>query len=161
MKQPVPKRKLIIGYESEDAAPLKKMIKASTKPTVVSTSTPKTIAVPKSIEKIAKSRQHSNDESLSPEDILMSLPDDILSPSVTTEDPVTKIRWSQNIEIREVDCRHRSLPQIAPEEQVLVELTRGNPVTEIVDLIFVDVEFFIQIRESVFTELISFLNYLC
>ncbi|KZV46544.1 hypothetical protein F511_41095 [Dorcoceras hygrometricum] len=81
------------------------------------------------IEKTTKSSKVFDDESLSLEEILMSLPDEVLPPSMRTELPVTKIRWSQDVKIREVDWRHRSLPQIAPEEkwkQVLVEYTKGT-----------------------------------
>ncbi|KZV27645.1 separase [Dorcoceras hygrometricum] len=62
----------------------------------VSTSAPKTIAAQKSKEKTSKSGQHSDDESMSLEEILMSLPDDVLIPSMMAED---QIRWSQNVEI--------------------------------------------------------------
>ncbi|KZV37073.1 hypothetical protein F511_25641 [Dorcoceras hygrometricum] len=124
----------------EDAAPLRKIIKASAKSILVYTSAPKTIDVQKPKEKTAKSGQHSNDESMSIVQILLSLPEYRLLSYVMAEEPVPKIRWSQTVEIRGVDERHRSLLQIAPEvkgKQILTEygLIR-NPATEIVDLMF-------------------------
>ncbi|KZV24666.1 hypothetical protein F511_35755 [Dorcoceras hygrometricum] len=63
------KRKLIIeeDSQSEDVAALRKLSKASSKPTPVPTSTPTTIATP--IEKTAKLGKASDDDSLSLEDI--------------------------------------------------------------------------------------------
>ncbi|KZV39383.1 hypothetical protein F511_30603 [Dorcoceras hygrometricum] len=77
-----PKRKLIVEDDTdlEDVVPLKKMIKASTKPPMVPTSTPKTLAVQERIKTTVESAKHSDDESLSLEDILLSLPDDALPP---------------------------------------------------------------------------------
>ncbi|KZV38218.1 hypothetical protein F511_18717 [Dorcoceras hygrometricum] len=110
----------------------------------VYTSALKTIASQRPNEKTTKSGQPSDGESMSLEEILMSLPEDVMLPYDSVE---------PDVEIRGVDEHHRSLPQIAPEEKgkkILIEYgPTGNPATEIVDLIFGDIEFFIQIRESV------------
>ncbi|KZV50248.1 hypothetical protein F511_39665 [Dorcoceras hygrometricum] len=115
-KSDAPKSKLIVDdSDSEDVVSLKKMIKAPAKPTLVSKSVLKTSAARKPIEKTTESAQPSYDESRSLEDILMSFPDYSLPPSVTSTKPLTKIGWSQNVEIIEVMSSFRSLPKISPE----------------------------------------------
>ncbi|KZV17965.1 hypothetical protein F511_31588 [Dorcoceras hygrometricum] len=60
--------------------------------------------------------------------------------------------------LSEVNWLTRSLPKVAPEDkekQILVEVTKGNPAKETDALTFVDIESFIQIRDSDFVEMIK------
>ncbi|KZV30943.1 Pentatricopeptide repeat-containing protein isoform 1 [Dorcoceras hygrometricum] len=72
-------------------------------------------------------------------------------PSATTRKPITEIRWSQGIHIREVNWCTRSILKIAPVDmgkEILVEIPKGNLIKETINLIFVDLEFFIKIRDQ-------------
>ncbi|KZV49728.1 5-methyltetrahydropteroyltriglutamate--homocysteine methyltransferase [Dorcoceras hygrometricum] len=86
------KRKMIVekDSDSEDAAPLRKKGICQIYPGVY-------IIAEDYCRKEAKRRQQSL----------------ATTPSLTVEEPVSKILWSQNVDIRGVDEHQRSLPQIA------------------------------------------------
>ncbi|KZV22679.1 hypothetical protein F511_42489 [Dorcoceras hygrometricum] len=101
----------------------------------------------------AKLAEVPDDESLSLEALLRALRAKSFPPSVTPKEPITNIRCSQGIQIGGVNWITRSLPKIAPEDKgkrFLVEIPKGNPVKETINLIFAVLEFFVKIRDSVF-----------
>ncbi|KZV58047.1 hypothetical protein F511_38552 [Dorcoceras hygrometricum] len=76
----------------------------------------------------------SDEESMSIDDILKQIPEDMLLPSVLAEEP-TKIRFGHGIQIKEVNWYKASLPHILANDkgkEPLVEeiKVKGNPAKE-------------------------------
>ncbi|KZV53037.1 hypothetical protein F511_16299 [Dorcoceras hygrometricum] len=109
-------------------------------------------------EKEASATSMSDKDSMSIDDILMQIPEDMMLPSVTVEEP-TKIRFEHGIEIKEVDWHKATLPKIDPMDMgkaPLVEEIKGNPAKEMFTLICADFDFLVQIWEAVVEEISSF-----
>ncbi|KZV18072.1 hypothetical protein F511_24380 [Dorcoceras hygrometricum] len=93
---------------------------------------------------------------------LSKIPEDMMLPSVLAEEPM-KIRFGHGIQIRERDWYKSSLPHIDAAEKVKASLVekeeiRGHPAKEMFTLICADIEFFVQIREAVIEEIVSFFH---
>ncbi|KZV16259.1 hypothetical protein F511_16065 [Dorcoceras hygrometricum] len=94
-----------------------------------------------------------------------TIPGDMMLPSVLAAEP-TKIKFGLGISIPGVavgDLYKESLPKIALTDKgkaPLVEagVIKGHPAREMVDLIFGDIEFLIQLREHVIVEVSAFFN---
>ncbi|KZV39266.1 hypothetical protein F511_14567 [Dorcoceras hygrometricum] len=75
---------------------------------------------------------------------------------------ITKIRFGQGIEFREVDAYKASLPQIDASDKgkgILVEDdVQGHPTREIFSLICADIEFLIALRENVIEDVYIFVS---
>ncbi|KZV34461.1 hypothetical protein F511_21236 [Dorcoceras hygrometricum] len=105
----------------------------------------------------------SDEELLSIDDILKRIPGDMMLPSVLAAEP-TKIKFGLGISIPGVavgDLYKASLPKIADKGKaplVEVGIVKGHPAREMVDLIFGDIEFLIQLREHVIDEVSAFFN---
>ncbi|KZV23900.1 receptor-like protein kinase [Dorcoceras hygrometricum] len=105
------------------------------------------------------------EESTSIEDLLQQIPGDALLPFVLAAEPTT-IKFSNDISIPGVsdgDLYKASLPKIALADKgkaPLVEegIVKGHPAREMVQLIFGDIEFLIQLREQVIDEVSAFFN---
>ncbi|KZV31424.1 hypothetical protein F511_07989 [Dorcoceras hygrometricum] len=116
-------------------------------------------AVPTTDEKI------SDDESMTLEEILSTIPGNLSLPSSTWE--VTKIQFGKSITIRGVnegDWYKTSLPKIPAAAKGKAPLQerdpiKGNPAKEIFLLICADIEILVQIREHVIDEVEQFFNY--
>ncbi|KZV42524.1 hypothetical protein F511_30257 [Dorcoceras hygrometricum] len=83
----------------------------------------------------------SDEESMSIDDLLKQIPEDMMLPSVTAEDP-TKIKFGRGIAFRKVDWHKATIPTIDPankEKEPLVEEIKGNPAKEMFTLICDDV----------------------
>ncbi|KZV29319.1 Catalase [Dorcoceras hygrometricum] len=102
------------------------------------------------------------DEAMSLEDILLSIPVDVLLPSAGVD--ITKIILGKDIKIPGVDERTwylASLPQIPVDDkgkEPLMEKdpVKGNPVKEKFLLILADIECLVQLREKVIDEVAKF-----
>ncbi|KZV37673.1 TMV resistance protein N-like [Dorcoceras hygrometricum] len=107
----------------------------------------------------------SDDESLSIEEHLANIPDDMILPSVTTA-KMTKIKFACGIEIKGVterDWYKANLPQIAADDKgkkLLQEpdTIKGHPAREQFQLLCGDIEFLVQIKEKVIEEMSSFFH---
>ncbi|KZV44705.1 hypothetical protein F511_37408 [Dorcoceras hygrometricum] len=99
----------------------------------------------------------SDEESMSIDDILMQIPEEMILPSVTAEEP-TNILFGHGISFKEVNWYKASLPQIDADDkgkEPLVEEIKGNPAKEMFTLICADVDFLVQIREAIVEEISS------
>ncbi|KZV31859.1 hypothetical protein F511_33072 [Dorcoceras hygrometricum] len=102
------------------------------------------------------------DEDMSLEDILMTIPVDVPLPSAGME--ITKITLGKDITISGVDERTwylANLPKIKPEEKGKKPLlekdpVQGNPVKEQILLILADIECLVQLRENTIDEVAKF-----
>ncbi|KZV37879.1 pentatricopeptide repeat-containing protein [Dorcoceras hygrometricum] len=109
-------------------------------------------------------RKISDDESMTLEEHLSTIPDGSSLPSTTGE--VTKILFGKSITIRGVDegdWYKASLPKIPAADKGKAPLQerdpiKGNPAKEIFSLIIADIEFLVQLREKVIDEVDAFLN---
>ncbi|KZV26676.1 splicing factor 3B subunit 1-like [Dorcoceras hygrometricum] len=105
---------------------------------------------------LTKKASTSDEESMSLEDLLKQIPDDMMMPSIIAAEP-TKIKFGQGIEIREVDLYKASLPRIAADdkgkEHLVVDTIQGHPAREIFSLICADIDFLVQLREQVIEEM--------
>ncbi|KZV40488.1 hypothetical protein F511_23825 [Dorcoceras hygrometricum] len=167
-----PKRKLILQAESDEEASDKEIAEVETE-----TDTEKTYVedkveketTEKSVEKEADEEaidsedteplskvlkltetSMSDKESMSIDDLLKQIPEDMMLPSITTEEP-TKIGFGHGREIKEVDWYKATLPKIDPMDKgkaPLVEEIKGNPAKEIFALIYGDIEFLVHFRMS-------------
>ncbi|KZV28047.1 hypothetical protein F511_06916 [Dorcoceras hygrometricum] len=98
-------------------------------------------------------------------DLLQQIPGDALLPSVLAAEP-TRINFTNVISIpgvAEGDLYKARLPKIALVDKgkaPLIEagVVKGHPAQEMVQLIFGDIEFLIQLREQVKDEVSAFLN---
>ncbi|KZV42684.1 adenylosuccinate lyase-like [Dorcoceras hygrometricum] len=71
----------------------------------------------------------SDEESMSIDDLLQQIPEEMMLPSVTAEEP-TKIKFGRGIAFKEVNWYKASLPTIDPTDKgkdPLVEEIKGNP----------------------------------
>ncbi|KZV41314.1 hypothetical protein F511_21838 [Dorcoceras hygrometricum] len=95
----------------------------------------------------------SDEESMSLDDILKRIPEEMMLPSFTAAEP-TKITFESRIEIRERDWYKESLPQITVSNKgkaplVAKDEIKGHLAREMFTLICADIEFLVQIREKV------------
>ncbi|KZV42876.1 pescadillo [Dorcoceras hygrometricum] len=108
----------------------------------------------------------SDEELLSIDDLLKRIPGDMMLPSVLVDEP-TGIKFRHGISIPGVadgDLYKASLPKIALTDKgkaplVEASIIKGHPAREMVELIFGDIEFLIQLREQVIDEVSAFFNY--
>ncbi|KZV55699.1 splicing factor 3B subunit 1-like [Dorcoceras hygrometricum] len=122
----------------------------------------------KEIEAVATSVEGKmlDDESLSIDDPLAIISADALLPSVTAAE-ITRIQFEHSIEIREVeegDWYKARLPIIPAETKGKaplqeIDTIKGHPAREIFTLIFIDIDFLVQIRAKVIDEVAKFFNY--
>ncbi|KZV54175.1 hypothetical protein F511_36109 [Dorcoceras hygrometricum] len=106
-----------------------------------------------------------DEESMSIDDLLSQIPDNMMLPSVTAAEP-TRIKFGLGIEIKGVkegDWYKASHPQIAISDKGKAPLVesdemKGHPAQEMFTLICVDIEFLVQIREQVIEEIVSFFS---
>ncbi|KZV14750.1 hypothetical protein F511_41110 [Dorcoceras hygrometricum] len=143
-----PKRKLILldDSDSEDVKPVAKVLRV---PAPVVRADPMLTLVTTMLAKVP------DDESLSLEDLIRTCRAKVFPPSVMSREPLTEVRWSQGIHLREVDWHTRSLPKIAPVDKgkkVLVEKAKGNPIKEMISSVFADLEFYVKVRDSVYVK---------
>ncbi|KZV46538.1 dystroglycan-like [Dorcoceras hygrometricum] len=104
------------------------------------------------------------DEARSLEDIIMSIPADVLLPSVGVE--ITEIIFGKEIKIPGVDekaCYLATLPQIPVDEkgkEILVEKdhVKGNPAKENFSLICADIDMIVNLRAQVIDDVDQFFN---
>ncbi|KZV46831.1 hypothetical protein F511_33137 [Dorcoceras hygrometricum] len=96
------------------------------------------------------------DESLSIEEHLAQIPDNLFLPSVLAAD-ITQIRYGQGIEIREVDIYKASLPQIADTDKGKKPLVEYS-VQGLFSLICADLDFLVQLREQVIKDVAKFFS---
>ncbi|KZV18016.1 ankyrin repeat-containing protein-like [Dorcoceras hygrometricum] len=107
----------------------------------------------------------SYEELLSIDDLLKRIPGDMMLPSVLAAEP-TKMKFGLGISIPGVadgDLYKESLPKIALTDKgkaplVEASIIKGHSTREMVDLIFGDIEFLIQLREHVIDEVSAFFN---
>ncbi|KZV28123.1 hypothetical protein F511_29601 [Dorcoceras hygrometricum] len=102
----------------------------------------------------------SDEESMSIDDLLAQIPEDMMLPSVTATEP-TKITFGSGIDIRERDWYKESLHQIPIADKGKAPLVekdeiKGHPPQEMFSLICADIEFLI--REKVIEEISSFIS---
>ncbi|KZV50732.1 hypothetical protein F511_09259 [Dorcoceras hygrometricum] len=106
----------------------------------------------------AVSSMFTNEELMSIDALLLQISDDMLLPSITATE-ITKIRlgefFSTN-EVQERDVHLTSLPRISTHDTWKAileedEPIRGNPASELVELICGDIEFLIRIRDQRWT----------
>ncbi|KZV31206.1 ABC transporter C family member 8 [Dorcoceras hygrometricum] len=94
----------------------------------------------------------SDEESMSIDEILQQIPEDMMLPSVSAEEP-TKIQFGRGIQIREGNWYKVSLPKIAIDakgkEPLVEEVVKGHLAREMFLLISADIEFLVQLREAV------------
>ncbi|KZV46684.1 hypothetical protein F511_06796 [Dorcoceras hygrometricum] len=79
-----------------------------------------------------------------------------------SREPLTKVGWSQGIHTKEVDWLTRSISKIAPSDKgkkLLVEKVKGNPIKEMVSLIFADLEFTYRTLKSISRTRLGYNNY--
>ncbi|KZV20075.1 Pentatricopeptide repeat-containing protein [Dorcoceras hygrometricum] len=125
-EEPVKEKKDNEDTDSEDTEPLSKVLKLTDTPM-------------------------SDEESMSIVELLKQIPEDMMLPSVTVEEP-TRIEFVHGIEIKEVDWYKATFPKIDPMDKgkaPLVEEIKGNPTKEIFALISGDIEFLVQMREAI------------
>ncbi|KZV54895.1 hypothetical protein F511_31318 [Dorcoceras hygrometricum] len=109
-------------------------------------------------------RTISDDESMTLEEHLLTIPDGSSLPSTTGE--VTKIQFGKSISIRgfdEGDWYKANLPKIPADDKGKAPLQerdpiKGNPAKEIFSLIIADIELLLQLREIVIDEVHAFLD---
>ncbi|KZV27303.1 adoMet-dependent rRNA methyltransferase spb1 [Dorcoceras hygrometricum] len=97
----------------------------------------------------------SGEELLSIDDLLKRIPGDMMLPSVLADEP-TRIKFGHGISIPGVadgDLYKASLPKITLTNKgkaplVEVSVVKGHPAREMVELIFGDIEFLIQVVED-------------
>ncbi|KZV35285.1 hypothetical protein F511_21301 [Dorcoceras hygrometricum] len=103
----------------------------------------------------------TDEESMSIEEHLAQIPDNMFLPSVKAAD-VTQIWYGQGIGIREVDLYKASLPQIDDsdkgKESLVEDSIQGHPAREIFSLICADIDFLVQLREQVIEDVVKFVN---
>ncbi|KZV24639.1 protein IQ-DOMAIN 14 [Dorcoceras hygrometricum] len=104
----------------------------------------------------------SDEESMSIDDLLAQIPEDMMLPSVTAAEP-TKIKFGHGIQIRERDWYKAILPQIYVADKgkaplVEKEEIKEYPAREMFTLICEDIDFLIQLREAVIEEISSFFH---
>ncbi|KZV36040.1 zinc finger protein CONSTANS-LIKE 5-like [Dorcoceras hygrometricum] len=107
----------------------------------------------------------SDEESMSIDDLLVQIPENMMLPSVTVAEP-TRIKFGLGIEIPGVndgDWYKASLPQIAIADKGKVPLVKkdeikGHQAREMFSLICADIEFLVQLREKVIDEISSFFS---
>ncbi|KZV22266.1 hypothetical protein F511_22176 [Dorcoceras hygrometricum] len=103
----------------------------------------------------------SDEESLPIDEILKQIPEDMMLPSISAEEP-TLIKFGRGITFKEVDWYKATLPSIDPAakgKEPLVEEIKGNPAKEIFALISANIDFLVQIRNVVIEENVSFFQY--
>ncbi|KZV17258.1 pentatricopeptide repeat-containing protein chloroplastic [Dorcoceras hygrometricum] len=113
----------------------------------------------------AVGNKHTEEEHMSIDDLLLQISDDMMLPSVTTAE-ITKIRLGESININEVherDWHYASLPRISTHDKGKEPLeenepVRGNPAKETVELICGDVDFLVQLRDKVMTDVVDFFH---
>ncbi|KZV56649.1 hypothetical protein F511_02148 [Dorcoceras hygrometricum] len=106
----------------------------------------------------------SDDESMTLEEILLTIPADCPLPSALGE--ITKINLGESISIpgvNEGDWYKASLPKISVDAKgkaplVIVDPVKGNPAKEQFSLICVDIEVLVQLREKFIDEVEQFFN---
>ncbi|KZV26997.1 hypothetical protein F511_38458 [Dorcoceras hygrometricum] len=102
-----------------------------------------------------------DEESLSFDEILKQIPEDMMLPSISAEEP-TPIKFGRIIAFKEVDWYKGTIPKIDPAakgKEPLVEEIKGNPVKEIISLISTDEDFLVQIIDTVLEEISTFFQY--
>ncbi|KZV22378.1 splicing factor 3B subunit 1-like [Dorcoceras hygrometricum] len=110
-------------------------------------------------------KSKSDEESMSIEDILKQILEEMLLPSVTAAE-ITRIKFGLGIEIpgvNEGDSYKASLPQIATSDKgkaplVAKDEIKGHPAREMFSLIFADIDFLVQLREKVIADVVSFFH---
>ncbi|KZV19381.1 hypothetical protein F511_04242 [Dorcoceras hygrometricum] len=108
---------------------------------------------------------HSTEEHMSTDDLLMQISEDMMLPSVTAAE-LTKVRLAESLNIHEVqerDLYYASLPRISIDDKGKEKLeedepVRGNPAWETVELICVEVDFLVQLRNKVMQDVIEFFH---
>ncbi|KZV16084.1 hypothetical protein F511_29009 [Dorcoceras hygrometricum] len=96
------------------------------------------------------------EETMSIDDLLLQISDDLMLPSITAVE-LTKIRLDESLnfgDVQERDLYSTSLPRISSHDKgkgILVEdePVRGYPAREMVELICRDVDFLVQLRDQV------------
>ncbi|KZV19657.1 hypothetical protein F511_33020 [Dorcoceras hygrometricum] len=135
--------------------------------TIVEAESSKAPVVEKDMEKAVGSK-HTEEEHMSIDDLLLQISDDMMLPSVTAAE-ITKIRLGESININEVherDWYYASLPRLpristhdkGKEPLEENEPVRGNPAKETVELICGDVDFLVQLRDKVMTDVVDFFH---
>ncbi|KZV30147.1 hypothetical protein F511_43709 [Dorcoceras hygrometricum] len=130
--------------DSEDTDPLSKVLEMTTKSST------------------------SDEESLSIDDLLAQIPEDMMLPYTTFAEP-TRIKFGLGIEIKEIkeikegDWYKASLPQIDIADKGKAPLVepdeiKGHPAQELFSLICANIDFLVQIRERVIEEIVSFFH---
>ncbi|KZV36008.1 F-box/LRR-repeat protein-like [Dorcoceras hygrometricum] len=103
----------------------------------------------------------TDEESMSIEDHMAQIPDNMFLPSVKAAD-ITQIKYGQGIEIREVDFYKASLPQIDDsdkgKESLVEDSIQRHPAREFFSLICADIDFLVQLREQVIEDVVKFVN---
>ncbi|KZV26251.1 hypothetical protein F511_19827 [Dorcoceras hygrometricum] len=119
----------------------------------------------------------SDEELMSIDDLLKRIPGDMMLPSVLAVEPI-KIKFGLGISIPGVangDLYKASIPKIALTDKgkapslpkialtdkgkapiVTTNVVKGHPAREMVDLIFGDIDFIVQLRENVIDEVSAF-----
>ncbi|KZV50808.1 hypothetical protein F511_07206 [Dorcoceras hygrometricum] len=113
----------------------------------------------------AVGRNQTDEELMSIDDLLMKISDNMMLPSLTAAE-VTKIRLGSSIELNEVQDRdwyYASLPWISTHDKGKepleeVDIVKGNPAREMVELICGDVEFLVQLRDQVMIDVVEFFH---
>ncbi|KZV14041.1 hypothetical protein F511_44551 [Dorcoceras hygrometricum] len=116
------------------------------------------------IEKSTGSNQ-VDEELMTLDDLLMQISDDMMLPSVTAAE-ITKIKFDLPVEIKEVhdqDWYYASLPKISATEKGKAPLeeadtVKGNPAREMVELIYADMDFLVQMRDQVMQDVVEFFH---
>ncbi|KZV35448.1 splicing factor 3B subunit 1-like [Dorcoceras hygrometricum] len=111
-------------------------------------------------------KSKSDEESMSIEDILKQIPEEMMLPSVTVAE-ITRIKFGLGIEIpgvNEGDWYKASLPRIATSDKgkapfVAKDEIKGHPARDMFNLICADIDFLIQLRENVIADVVSFFHY--
>ncbi|KZV16295.1 hypothetical protein F511_28740 [Dorcoceras hygrometricum] len=110
-------------------------------------------------------REQVTEETMSIDDLLLQISDDLLLPSITVVE-LTKIQLGESLnfgDVQERDLYSASLPRISSHDKgkgILVEdePVRGNPAREVVELICRDVDFLVQLREQVMVDVVNFFH---
>ncbi|KZV49117.1 beta-galactosidase 13-like [Dorcoceras hygrometricum] len=107
-----------------------------------------------------------DEELMTLDDLLMQISDDMMHPSVTAAE-ITKIKSDLPVKFKEVydqDWYYVSLPKISATEKGKAPLeeaytVKGNPAREMVQLIYADVDFLVQLRQQVMQDVVEFFHY--
>ncbi|KZV47984.1 splicing factor 3B subunit 1-like [Dorcoceras hygrometricum] len=107
----------------------------------------------------------TDEESMSLEDILKQIPEDMMLPSVTAAE-ITRIKFGFGIDIlgvSEGDWYKASLPQIDISDKGKAPLVekddnKGHPAREMFSLICADIDFLVHLREKVIADVVSFFH---